>query len=364
MDKDGIPISMGIFSGNMNEQKTVSDVETKMIKSLKKKEFIYCGDAGLGSASIRAFNDMGGRAFIVTQSIKKLNEEFQNELLKDEGFKLLSNDKAITLNELKSFDKFKEENINLYEDKAYKSIIVDSNIDLGLLEEKKQKNGKTKLIKSKAALKQKIIITYSRKMAEYQKHIRNKQIERAKALIKKGVDDIRKGPNDISRFIMKENQNKDVYILNEEKIAQEEKFDGFYALATNLLEDKEKDIININSERYKIEDCFRVLKTNFDARPVYHRLDNRITAHFMICYTALLIYRLLEKKLKEKEYKFTITEILESLKNINVFNDEDKYKPIYDQGQFLDAMNDITQIDLDSTYFKQIYFKKILKKIS
>ena len=176
-----------------------------LIKSLKKKEFIYCGDAGLGSASIRAFNDMGGRAFIVTQSIKKLNEEFQNVLLKDEGFKLLSNDKAITLNELKSFDKFKEENINLYEDKAYKSIIVDSNIDLGLLEEKKQKNGKTKLIKSKAALKQKIIITYSRKMAEYQKHIRNKQIERAKALIKKGVDDIRKGPNDISRFIMKEN---------------------------------------------------------------------------------------------------------------------------------------------------------------
>lgn len=364
MDKDGIPISMGIFSGNMNEQKTVSGIETKMIKSLKKKEFIYCGDAGLGSASIRAFNDMGGRAFIVTQSIKKLSEEFQKELLKDEGFKLFSNDKSITLKELKTFDKSKEENINLYEDKAYKSLIVDSNIDLGLLEEKMQKNGKIKYIKSKAALKQKIIITYSRKMAEYQKHIRNKQIERAKALIKKGVDDIRKGPNDISRFIMKEQKAKDVYILNEEKIAQEEKFDGFYALATNLLEDKEIDIININSERYKIEDCFRVLKTNFDARPVYHRLDNRITAHFMICYTSLLIYRLLKKKLKEKDYNFTINEILESLKSINVFQDEDKYKPIYEQGQFLDAMNDITQIDLDSTYFKQTYFKKIIKKIS
>ena len=364
MDKDGIPISMGIFSGNMNEQKTVSGIETKMIKSLKKKEFIYCGDAGLGSASIRAFNDMGGRAFIVTQSIKKLSEEFQKELLKDEGFKLFSNDKSITLKELKTFDKSKEENINLYEDKAYKSLIVDSNIDLGLLEEKTQKNGKIKYIKSKADLKQKIIITYSRKMAEYQKHIRNKQIERAKALIKKGVDDIRKGPNDISRFIMKEQKAKDVYILNEEKIAQEEKFDGFYALATNLLEDKEIDIININSERYKIEDCFRVLKTNFDARPVYHRLDNRITAHFMICYTSLLIYRLLEKKLKEKDYNFTINEILESLKSINVFQDEDKYKPIYEQGQFLDAMNDITQIDLDSTYFKQTYFKKIIKKIS
>ena len=365
MDKDGIPISMGIFSGNMNEQKTVSDVETKMIKSLKKKEFIYCGDAGLGSASIRAFNDMGGRAFIVTQSIKKLNEEFQNELLKDEGFKLLSNDKAITLNELKSFDKFKEENINLYEDKAYKSIIVDSNIDLGLLEEKKQKNGKTKLIKSKAALKQKIIITYSRKMAEYQKHIRNKQIERAKALIKKGVDDIRKGPNDISRFIMKENQNKDVYILNEEKIAQEEKFDGFYALATNLLEDKEKDIININSERYKIEDCFRVLKTNFDARPVYHRLDNRITAHFMICYTALLIYRLLEKLLKNKKYFFTINQILDTLKVMNIANrDNLYYEATYTSSAVLTALNEVFNLELDRKNYLPTTLTKKIKKIS
>ena len=278
MDKDGIPISMGIFSGNMNEQKTVSDVETKMIKSLKKKEFIYCGDAGLGSASIRAFNDMGGRAFIVTQSIKKLNEEFQNELLKDEGFKLLSNDKAIT---------------------------------------------------------------------------------------KKGVDDIRKGPNDISRFIMKENQNKDVYILNEEKIAQKEKFDGFYALATNLLEDKEKDIININSERYKIEDCFRVLKTNFDARPVYHRLDNRITAHFMICYTALLIYRLLEKLLKNKKYFFTINQILDTLKVMNITNrDNLYYEATYTSSAVLTALNEVFNLELDRKNYLPTTLTKKIKKIS
>ena len=200
-------------------------------------------------------------------------------------------------------------------------------------------------------------------MAEYQKHIRNKQIERAKALIKKGVDDIRKGPNDISRFIMKENQNKDVYILNEEKIAQEEKFDGFYALATNLLEDKEKDIININSERYKIEDCFRVLKTNFDARPVYHRLDNRITANFMICYTALLIYRLLEKLLKNKKYFFTINQILDTLKVMNITNrDNLYYEATYTSSTVLTALNEVFNLELDrKNYLPTTLTKKISK---
>lgn len=295
MDKDGIPITMGLFPGNMNEQKTVASLETKMIKSLNNKKLIYCGDAGLGAASIRTFNDMGGRAFIVTQSIKKLSESLQNELLKDEGFKLLSSNDETTISKLKEFDKTDPKNIHLYNDKAYKSIFVDSNIDLGLIEEKKLNNGKTKLVKSKTNLKQRIIITYSRKMAEYQKIIRNKQIERAKILISKGVDDIRKGPNDIARFIKNANEEKNTYVLDQDRIEQEEKFDGFYAIATNLLNDSAKEIFEINDQRYKIEDCFRVLKTNFDARPVYHRLDNRIVAHFMICYTSLLIYRLLEK---------------------------------------------------------------------
>ena len=364
MDKDGIPINMGLYPGNMNEQKTVSSLETKMIKSLKNKKLIYCGDAGLGSASIRAFNDMGGRAFIVTQSIKKLSDELQNEIFNDSGYKLLSNNSDITLSQMKSFDRFDENNISLYQDKAYKEILIDSNIDLGLFEEKQLKNGKTKTVKSKANLKQRIIITYSRKMAEYQKNIRSKQIERAKSLLVRGVDDVRKGPNDIARFI--KSTNKNTYSLDQDRITLEEKYDGFYAIATNLLsaEDTAKEIIEINSQRYKIEDCFRVLKTNFDARPVYHRLDNRITAHFMICYTALLIYRLLEKQLKEKGYHFTINEILTTLKNMNLYEDYSKYNSLYTQSSSLDALIDISELDFDAEYFKPSYINKILKKIS
>lgn len=359
MDKDGIPITMGLFPGNMNEQKTVASLETKMIKSLNNKKLIYCGDAGLGSASIRTFNDMGGRAFIVTQSIKKLSESLQNELLKDEGFKLLSSDDETTISKLKEFDKTDPKNIHLYNDKAYKSVFVDSNIDLGLIEEKKLKNGKTKLVKSKANLKQRIIITYSRKMAEYQKIIRNKQIERAKILISKGVDDIRKGPTDIARFIKNANEEKNTYVLDQDRIEQEEKFDGFYAIATNLLNDSAKEIFEINDQRYKIEDCFRVLKTNFDARPVYHRLDNRIVAHFMICYTSLLIYRLLEKKLKEKGYHFTINEILTTLKNMNISNVKDRfYQADYAGGNVLNALCNTFKLQLDKKY----YLPKNLKK--
>ena len=163
-------------------------------------------------------------------------------------------------------------------------------------------------------------------MAEYQKNIRNKQIERAKVLISKGKDD------------------------------------GFYALATNLLEDSVKDIVLINSLWYKIEDCFRILKTNFDVRPVYHRLDPRIVAHFMICYTALLIYRLLEVKLKEKGYKFTINEIISSLKNMEVFEDTSKYNPTYSYGEILDALNDTFDIDLNAEYFMPKYLNKLFKK--
>ena len=357
MDRNGIPLSMGLYPGNTNEQKTVNELETKLIKQLKNKKIIYCADAGLGSASIRTLNDMAGRAFIVTQSIKKLSEDLQKEVFEDRNYKLLSNDSKTTLAHMKSFDRFDENNLSLYNDKAYKVIDVDSNIDLGLFEEKKLQNGKTKLVKSKATLKQRIIITYSRKMAEYQKNIRNKQIERAKYLLSKGVDDVRKGPNDIARFIKAETKN--VYSLDLDRIADEEKYDGFYAIATNLEDESIKEIIEINAQRYKIEDCFRILKTNFDAHPIYHRLEPRIIAHFMICYTALLIYRLLENKLKEKGYHFTINEILNTLKNMNIMNVRDRfYQSSYTSSDVLNALEDINNIGLD----KECYLLKILNK--
>lgn len=370
MDKHGIPISMCINSGSDNEQTCAIPLEQKLTKMLNGKKFIYCADAGLGSLNIRKFNSMGGRAFIVTQSIKKLSNILKEAVFNDYDYRLLSTDEPITIKKLKSFDKKDEINLPLYKDKAYKIIEADRAIDLGLYEEKVLKNGKTRKVKSKALLTQKIIVTFSRKIMEYQRYIRNRQIERAKKILKNmDPDSYKKGPHDVTRFIKRVSSSKsgdkvmDLYIINQSVIDEEEKYDGYYAVATNL-DDDAKSIIEIMSNRYKIEDCFRVLKTNFSARPVFHEKRERIIAHFMICYTALLIYRLLEVKLNDYGTHFTIDNIIETLKNMEVTNTQDMYyQSLYNGSQVLNALNRVFSLDLNKKYYQPKELNKKIKKI-
>lgn len=370
MDGNGIPISMCINSGSDNEQKCTVPLEEKITKMFKNKQFIYCADAGLGSLNIRKYNSMGGRAFIVTQSIKKLSDKLQEAVFNDYDYKRLSNDAPITVKYMKEFDRFKKDNLPLYNDTIYKIIDADSAVDVGLYEEKVFKNGESKMVKSKAVLKQKIIVTFSRKMMEYQRHVRNAQIERAKNILStKNVEDIKKGPHDVTRFIKRTSIGKDGekacdnYSLNQSVIEQEEKYDGYYAVATNL-DDDAKAILEINSKRYKIEDCFRVLKTNFNARPVYHRNRNRIIAHFMICYTALLIYRLLESKLDQNGTHFTTENILETLRNMNIMNTQDAfYTATYTGSQVCTSLNGVFDLGLDKKYYLPKELNKKIKKI-
>ena len=370
MDAQGIPISMCINSGSDNEQICAIPVEKKLIKMFDGKRFIYCADAGLGSLNIRKFNSMGGRAFIVTQSIKKLSDTLKEAVFNDYGYRLLSTDKPVTIKELKSFDKKDKINLPLYTDKAYKIIEADRAIDLGLYEEKVLNNGKTRKVKSKALLTQKIIVTFSRKIMEYQRYIRNRQIERAKKLLKNmDPSSYIKGPHDITRFIKRVSSSKsgdkvtDLYTLDQKVIDEEEKYDGYYAIATNL-EDDAKSIIEISSNRYKIENCFRVLKTNFSARPVFHEKRERIIAHFMICYTALLVYRLLETKLDAYGTHFTVDNIIETLKNMEVANTQDMYyQSLYNGSQMLTALNAVFGLGLDKKYYQPKELNKKIRKI-
>ena len=370
MDAHGIPISMCINSGSDNEQICAIPLEQKLIKMLDGKKFIYCADAGLGSLNIRKFNSMGGRSFIVTQSIKKLSNTLKEAVFNDYDYRLLSTDEPITIKKLKSFDKKDKINLPLYSDKAYKIIEAHRAIDLGLYEQKVLKNGKTRKVKSKALLTQKIIITFSRKVMEYQRYIRNRQIERAKKLLKNmDTDSYKKGPHDVTRFIKRVSSSKsgdkvtDLYIIDQSVIDEEEKYDGYYAVATNL-EDDAKSIIEISSNRYKIEDCFRVLKTNFSARPVFHEKRERIIAHFMICYTALLIYRLLETKLDAYGTHFTIDNIIETLKNMEVTNTQDMYyQSLYNGSQVLTALNAVFGLGLDKKYYQPKELSKKIRKI-
>ena len=365
MDSRGIPISMCIHPGNTNEQLTAVPLEKEVIKMTGNKKFIYCADAGLGSYNIRKFNDMGGRAYIVTQSVKKLGQEIKDIVFNDSNYRLLSNDDAITLKEMRTFNKKDANNLNLYNDFAYKVIPANTAMDTGLYEEKVYKNGRTKKVKAKGTLHQYIIVTFSRKMMEYQRTIRERQLERAKKLLRlKDPEKIKKGPNDIRRFLKNTSSDTANYVLDMDKIHEEEKYDGFYAVATNL-DDSAKDILAVAQNRYKIEDCFRIMKTNFDARPVFLRKPERIRAHFLICYTALLIYRLMECKLDDNLTHVTTSNLIKTLRNMNVVNMDDMYyKSIYSGSQALDALERCFELQLNRKYYKPSDLNKIVKKFS
>lgn len=365
MDSRGIPISICIHPGNTNEQLTAVPLEKEVIKMTGNKKFIYCADAGLGSYNIRKFNDMGGRAYIVTQSVKKLGQEIKDIVFNDSNYRLLSNDDAITLKEMRTFNKKDANNLSLYNDFAYKVIPANTAMDTGLYEEKVYKNGRTKKVKAKGTLHQYIIVTFSRKMMEYQRTIRERQLERAKKLLRlKDPEKIKKGPNDIRRFLKNTSSDTANYVLDMDKIHEEEKYDGFYAVATNL-DDSAKDILAVAQNRYKIEDCFRIMKTNFDARPVFLRKPERIRAHFLICYTALLIYRLMECKLDDNLTHVTTSNLIKTLRNMNVVNMDDMYyKSIYSGSQALDALERCFELQLNRKYYRPSDLNKIVKKFS
>ena len=351
MDQRGIPVSMCLHPGNTSEQLTAVPLEREIVKMVEGAKFIYCSDAGLGSYNIRKFNSLGGRAFIVTQSIKKLS------------------DVLVSISQMKEFDRSKEENLPLYNDYAYKVISADQAVDLGLYEEKRYQNGKVKRVKATGLLTQRLIVTFSRKMMEYQRAVRNRQIERARKLLASNdPEEIKKGPNDVKRFMKRIAQTKSgekaavTFVIDDDKIAEEEKYDGFYAVATNL-DDDAKEILAISGKRYQIEDCFRIMKTNFSGRPVNHRDPDRIKAHFLICYTALLVYRLLDAKLDDQRTHVTTDDLITTLRNMSVVNVHDvQYMALYEGSKALDALTQLTGMALDRLHYRPKELNQLLKK--
>lgn len=336
MDGDGIPLSFSLEPGNKNEQLSLKPLENKIINDFDIKEFIYCSDSGLASKSNKLFNSISNRKFVITQSLKKLKAEYKDTALSHDGFRLIGSDKFINI------DTLDEDDIHIYNNIYYKEIpIKDSNIN------------------------ERIIVTYSPKYKNYQRNIREKQINRAKDLInsnnklKRGT----KNPNDPKRFIDKVNVDANgekidtYYFLNEDKIKEEAKYDGFYAVSTNL-EDDVSRIININKRRWEIEECFRIMKHEFKARPVEVRKEDRIKAHFLTCFIALLIYRLLEKKLN---YKYTINQILTTLKDMNVLEIKGiGYIPTYERNDITDDIHEIFNFRTDKEIIKKSKMKSII----
>lgn len=334
MDGDGIPLAFSLFPGNTNEQKSLKPLEEKVIRDFGCQKFIYCSDAGLGSESIRTYNHMGERAFIVTQSIKKLKKEDKAWALNKSGFRRLSDNKLVNLSEID------ENDTDLYyKDEPYTP-----------------KN-----------LHQRLIVTYSPKYARYQKTIRDTQVERAKKMIQSGsTKKQRKNPNDPARFIGTQAATEEgevakiVKYLDEDKISTEEQYDGLYAVCTDLLDDDVNAILKVSEGRWQIEECFRVLKTDFSARPVYLHDENRIKAHFLICFLALMTYRLLEKKL---DYKYTCDMIIDTLKSMNFANlQEQGFIPLYKRLKITDDLHERCGFRTDYQFITKSQMKTIQKK--
>lgn len=340
MDGDGIPLAFSIHSGNTNEQLTLQPLEQKILDDFSLAKFVVCTDAGLSSTANRKFNNKGERAFITTQSIKKLKKHLKTWALATDGWSLDGVQGKFDIAKIEATEELREK----YKDCTFY---------------------KERWIKEDD-LEQKLIVTYSLKYKEHQRYIRSRQIERASKLIESRPSSLKKHhQNDFKRFITKTNVTDDgeiaeneVYSINQEIISNEEAYDGFHAVCTNL-EDDAPAIAKINHNRWKIEECFRLLKTDFRARPVYLSRDDRIKAHFTTCFLALTLYRYLEKILKEG---FTSTEIISQLRDMNFYSvPGEGYIPTYTRTDFTDALHEAFGFRTDYQIMTTKQMKKIFK---
>lgn len=337
MDADGIPLAFSINPGNTNEQVTLKPLEKQILSDYSLSKFIVCTDAGLASTANRKFNNTNQRRFITTQSIKKTKKFIKDWALSPEGWKIENNSKLYNINEI--------DEKNHIETLFYKERWIKEN-----------------------NLEQKLIVTYSIKYKNYQKGIRNKQIERALKIIEKNPGKLNKvNSSDCKRFIRKINTTKEGEVadtsklyLNLDIIEEEAIYDGFYSVCTNL-EGDTKEIIKINQKRWQIEDCFRIMKTEFKARPAYLSKEERIKAHFITCFVSLVIFRLLEKKL---ENKYTTADIIKQLKNMNFLKNQAEYSyiPAYTRTDFTDDLHEKFGFRTDYEVLTHKKIKNILKK--
>lgn len=338
MDADGIPLAFDVFPGNQNEQTTLKPLETKIIRDFACSEFIFCSDAGLGSKANRRFNSFGNRSYVISQSLKKMRREDRQIALNPKQFRRLGSNKFIDISTLDESDP------DIYETIFYKEVPVV--------------NGDMNEI---------VIVTYSPKYKAYQKRIRGQQIARAVKMIEQpGRKRRGKNQNDPARFIKStaitedgEVAGRNIYDLDSDRISEEEMYDGFYAVITNL-EGDVGEILKINRQRWEIEENFRIMKTDFEARPVYVRRDERIKAHFLICYISLLVYRLLEKKLGNA---YTCNEILGTLRSMQVtlLSKESGYIPSYKRTDMTDDLHKVFGFHTDYEFISKSTMRSIIK---
>ena len=357
MDGNGIPLAFCIHDGNTNEQTTLKPLEERILSDFDLSKFVVCTDAGLSSGNNKFFNSRKDRNFITATSVKKLPSERRERLLRSSGWKLVDGRDGKEYN-LDEIDADEDARQAFYDRTFYKEEWFIDSVDV--YDEVLEKT-------VKRDLSQRLIITFSFKYKDYMLAIRSRRIERAKKLIAQGDKAIkRKGRNDVREYIQEvsctdsgEVAEHRIYALNEDAISADAMYDGFYAVYTSL-EQKEypvSKINEINHGRWEIEECFRIMKSEFEARPVYLQKDNRIKAHFMTCFNALLVLRILEKRL---DHKYTYPEIIDCLSEMDFTKLKDTgYIPSYTRTDLTDALHDAFGFRTDYEILSTGAMKKI-----
>ena len=363
MDGNGLPIAMNIFPGNESETKNLIPLQEKIAKdfNLENENTIICTDAAMCTDEIKRFNIKDGRSFVITQSIKKLKEEYKQEVFRDSDWRIIG-DLRNTYN-LSDFLNDEEKRKHNYETIFYKIIKTET-----------------------SHVTQDLIVTFQIKYQDYLRNVRNEQIQRASKKISSSYKGekikLSTNQNDYRRFIKEEvSTNKEIkdrsednslneakkkeeyfycYSIDNNIIKEEEKYDGYYGITTNLVGDI-RDILNISKNRWEIEESFRILKTDFDSGTINLSREDRIKAHFLTCFIALLIHRILEDKLN---YKYTNTQIIEKLREMTVYEEKGSgYSPAYVRDDLTDDLHEIFGFRTDYEINTYENFKKIFDSI-
>lgn len=337
MDAKGMPLAFDLYEGNKNEQLTLKPLEKKVISDFGCAEFIYCSDSGLGSKSNKKFQIKSNQKYVITQSIKKMSEDNINLILNPTTFKDPDTKEFIDISKLDEDDK------NIIEKIYYKELPLTF-----------------KVTGEKKKYSENLVVTYSVKYKRYQQRIRESQVNRAKKLINQDGFSLHKpkNPNDVKRFIKSDNEQKEHYIINQDQIEKEKRYDGFYAVVTNL--DKSvSEIISINRQRWEIEECFRIMKTDLKGRPVFVTTDEAIRGHFLTCFISLLVLRVLEQKLN---YMAPIGQLVETLRKMNVTCVANTgYVPSYKRTHLTDSLHDLVDFRTDTEFISKAIMRNCVK---
>lgn len=345
LDGSGIPLAFHLFDGERNEQPSLIKLEKKILKDFDMSKFVVCTDAGLSSQANRNFNHRGQRSYVTTQSIKKLSQVNQEWALDPSGWQLAGSTKKLNLSELLGSDPEQNCSNDLYQATFYKECWLEP-------EPKKNKD-----------YAERLIVTFSLKQRNYQRQVRERQIQRALKMVEKPPKKKHRSPNDPARFLNEthatkngEKADQNQVTLNKEQIAHEEKYDGFYALATDLT-DESSSLVNLNAQRWEIELAFRTMKHELQARPVFLQKETRIKAHFLTCFLAYLLLKIIQKKLGPN---IKNTELIQTLRDMNMVDlHGEGYAPVYTRTDLTDRLHEVFGFHTDMQVVTQKQMQKM-----